>query len=156
MDTVANVRLHRETHCKPLERFAHEKLRLRPLPTLPYDCAVVQPTSASGCCRVVLDTNRYTVPYLYASQQLTLKIYPDQLRLYHHEKLIATHLRWSRPPTGRAQSRPHPGTAGPSASAREQTFLQAFLSLGPRPISTRASCRKSGSMRHITSRRSLP
>jgi transposase len=131
MDTVANVRLHRETHCKPLERFAHEKLRLRPLPTLPYDCAVVQPTSASGCCRVVLDTNRYTVPYLYASQQLTLKIYPDQLLLYHHEKLIATHLR----SYDRRQDVRNPDHIQEllvhRQRARQQTFLQAFLSLGP-------------------------
>ena len=61
------------------------------LPVLPYDCAVVRPISANGCCRVVLDTNRYTVPHLYASQKLTLKLYPDQLLLFHHEKLIATH-----------------------------------------------------------------
>ena len=60
---------------------------------LPYDCAVVRPISANGCCHVMFDTNRYSVPHLYASQQLTLKIYPDQLLFFHHEKLIATHLR---------------------------------------------------------------
>jgi hypothetical protein len=37
MDTVANVRLHGETHCKPLERFAQEKPLLRALPALAYD-----------------------------------------------------------------------------------------------------------------------
>ncbi|MCI0535719.1 MAG: hypothetical protein L0Z50_10890, partial [Verrucomicrobiales bacterium] len=30
---------------------------------------------------------------LYASQKLTLKLYPDQLLLFHQEKLIATHPR---------------------------------------------------------------
>jgi transposase len=131
MDTVANVRIHGETHCKPIERFAQEKPLLRPLPTMSYDCAVVQPTSANGCCRVVLDTNRYTVPYLYASQKLTLKIYPDQLLLYHHEKLIATHLRSYdhrqdiRNPDHIQELLVH------RHRAREQTFLQAFLSLGP-------------------------
>jgi hypothetical protein len=131
MDTVANVRLHGETHSKPLERFAQEKPRLRPLPALAYDCAVVQPTSANGCCRVVLDTNRYTVPYLYASQKLTLKIYPDQLLLYHHEKLIATHLR----SYDRRQDIRNPDHIQEllvhRRRAREQTCLQAFLSLGP-------------------------
>ena len=93
LDTVANVRLHGETHCKPLERFAQEKPLLRPLPALAYDCAVIRSTAANGCCRVPLEVNRYTVPFHYASQQLTLKIYPERLLVYHHEKLIATHLR---------------------------------------------------------------
>jgi hypothetical protein len=130
MDTVANVRLHGETHCKPLERFAQEKPLLRPLPALAYDCAVIRPTGANGCCRVVLDTNRYTVPYLYASQKLTLKIYPDQLFLYHHEKLIATHTRSYE----RRQDIRNPDHIQELLvhrhRAREQTFLQAFLSLG--------------------------
>ena len=131
LDTVANVRLHGETHCKPLERFVQEKPLLRPLPAMPYDCAVVRPTSANGCCRVILDTNRYTVPYLYASQQLTLKIYPDQLFLYHQEKLIATHLR----SYDRHQDIHNPDHIQEllvhRQRAREQTCLQAFLSLGP-------------------------
>jgi transposase len=131
MDTVANVRIHGETHCKPIERFAQEKPLLRPLPAMPYDCAVVRPTGANGCCRVVLDTNRYTAPYLYASQKLTLKIYPDQLLLYHQEKLIATHLR----SYDRHQDIRNPDHIQELLvhrhRAREQTFLQAFLSLGP-------------------------
>ena len=67
LETVANVRLHRETHRKPLEHFGQEKPHLKPLALMPYDCAVVRPSGANGCCRVVLDTNRYTVPPLYAS-----------------------------------------------------------------------------------------
>ena len=130
MDTVANVRIHRETHCKPLERFTQEKPQLRPLPAMPYDCAVVRPTSANGCCRVVLDTNRYTVPFLYASQKLTLKIYPEHLLLYHHEKLMATHLR----SYDRHQDIRNPDHIQELLvqrhRAREQTCLQAFLSLG--------------------------
>jgi len=131
MDTVANVRIHGETHCKPIERFAQEKLLLRPLPAMPYDCAVLRPTNANGCCRVILDTNRYTVPYLYASQKLTLKTYPDQLLLYYNEKLIATHPR----SYDRRQDIRNPDHIQDLLvyrhRAREQTFLQTFLSLGP-------------------------
>jgi hypothetical protein len=42
---------------------------------------------------VVLDTNRYSVPSLYASQPLLLKTFADRLCIYHGEKLIATHTR---------------------------------------------------------------
>lgn len=131
MDTVANVRIHGETRCKPIERFAQEKSVLGPLPAMAYDCAVVRPTSANSCCRLVVETNRYTVPHLYASQKLTLKLYPDQVLVYHHEKLIATHLR--------SYDRYH-DVRNPDHlkdllvhrhRAREQTCLQAFLSLGP-------------------------
>jgi len=131
LDTVANVRLHGETRCKPLDRFAQEKPLLRPLPAMPYDCAVIRATGANGCCRLVLDTNRYTVPYLYASQKLTLKLYPDQLLVYHHEKLIATHPR----AYDRCQDIRNPDHIQDLVvhrqHAQQQTFLQAFLSLGP-------------------------
>ena len=131
LDTVANVRLHGETHCKPIERFAQEKPLLRPLPAMPYDCAVIRSIPANACCRIVLDTNRYTVPFLYASQKLTLKLYPEKLLLFHYEKLIATHLR----SYDRRQDIANPDHIQDllvhRQRARQQTYLQAFLSLGP-------------------------
>lgn len=129
-DTVANVRLHGETHRKPIDLFAQEKTRLRPLPVMPYDCAVVRPISANGCCHVILETNRYSVPHLYASQKLTLKLSPDQLLLFHHEKLIATHPR----SYDRRQRVSHPDHTQELVlqrkNARNQTILLAFLALG--------------------------
>ena len=128
-DTVANVRLHGETHRKPIDLFAQEKTRLRPLPVMPYDCAVVRPISANGCCHVILETNRYSVPHLYASQKLTLKLYPDQLFIYHLEKLIATHVR----SYDRRQDVKNPDHTNELLAqrkrARDQTLLLAFLNL---------------------------
>jgi transposase len=130
LDTVANVRLHGETRCKPVERFVQEKPLLRPLPAMPYDGAVIRSVSANACCRVVLDTNRYTVPHLYASQKLTLKLYPDQLLLYHYEKLIATHPRcYDRRQDIRNPDHIHDLLVH-RQRAHQQTYLQAFLSLG--------------------------
>ena len=130
-DTVANVRVHGETRRKPLDLWAEEKPRLRALPAMPYDCAVVRSIGANGCCHVILDTNRYSVPHLYASQKLTLKLYPDQVLLFHQEKLIATHPRsYDR----------HQKISNPDHSrdllayrikAREQTLLITFLALSP-------------------------
>src|SRR5208283_4368168 len=101
------------------------------LPAMPYDCAVIRSTGANACCRLVLDTNRYTVPYLYASQKLTLKLYPDRLLAYHNEKLIATHPRCF----DRFQDIRNPDHIQDllvyRQRARQQTLLQAFLSLGP-------------------------
>ena len=131
LDTVANVRIHGETRVKPLDRFALEKPLLKPLPPGLYDCGNIRPVRSNSCCRVAFEGNRYTVPYLYASEQLTLKAYPDQLLFYHNEKLIATHLR----SYDRRQDIRNPDHIQELViqrhRAREQTFLQAFLSLGP-------------------------
>jgi transposase len=128
-DTIANVRLHGETHRKPIDLFAEEKPRLRPLPVMPYDCAVVRPIGANGCCHVVVDTNRYSVPHLYASHKLTLKLYPEQLLLFHHENLIATHPR-SYDRRQRVSNADHTKElVVQRKKAREQTLLLAFLAL---------------------------
>lgn len=130
-DTVANVRVHGETQRKPLDLFAEEKARLKPLPAVPYDCAVIRPIGANGCCYVVLDTNRYSVPHLYASQNLTLKLYPDQLLLFHNEKLIASHTR----SYDRRQKIRNPDhlkeLETQRKAARDQTLLLRFLALSP-------------------------
>jgi hypothetical protein len=71
------------------------------------------------------------VPPLFASQKLTLKIDPTHLHIYHHEKLIATHLRCY----DRHQNKTHPDHVKELVTerkmAREQTLLLAFLNLSP-------------------------
>lgn len=130
-DTVANVRLHGETQQKPLDAFVQEKPLLKPLPLQAYDCAVIQPANANRCCRVLFQANRYSVPHLYASQKLTLKIYPDQLYFYHNQILIATHTRCY----DRRQNVANPDHTkellAQRKQARDQTLLLSFLSLCP-------------------------
>ena len=131
LDQTANVRIHGETHRQPVELFAQEKPLLKPLPVMPYDCAVIRPVSTNRCCRIVFDTNRYSVPPLYASQKLTLKIEPAQLYIFHNEKLIATHLRCY----DRRQNKTHPDhtqeLVAQRKKAHDQTLLLAFLNLSP-------------------------
>src|SRR5665213_135234 len=93
LDSIANVRIHGETKRAPVELFAEEKERLRPLPALPYDTGVVRTALVTARCRVVVDTNRYSVPARYASKLLTLKLYADRLRLFDGEGFVAEHLR---------------------------------------------------------------
>ena len=93
LDSVANVRIHGETHKRPLDLFALERDQLRPLPELLYDIGAVHTVRASNRFRVSFDTNRYSVPAEYASQRLTLKSYPDRLCIYHHDRLLARHRR---------------------------------------------------------------
>ena len=93
LDTVANVRVHGETQRRPADLFNEEKPHLRPLPAAPYDAALVRPVRATNRCRVVVDTNRYSVPPACAGQLLTLKLYAGRLRLFRGDQLVAEHLR---------------------------------------------------------------
>ena len=92
LDTVANVRVHGETKRRPLDLWAEERPKLRPLPG-PYDCAIVRPVHATNRWRVAVEANRYSVPPRYASSTLTLKLYADRLRLFAAEVLVAEHPR---------------------------------------------------------------
>jgi len=91
--TIANVRDHRETHKQPAELFLLEKPALLPLPAVAADTSVTRLVRVTNRCRVVLDTNRYSVPSRHASQRLTLKAFADRLCLYHSHDLVASHPR---------------------------------------------------------------
>jgi transposase len=132
LDNVANVRIHGATRKQPAELFKAEKKALGPLPEQPYDVSVTRQIRASNRFRVVLDTNRYSVPAQYAGARLTMKIYADRLCLYHNGNLIARHPRsydrhrdFEDPDHPRAllQQRRH---------ARHQRLLMNFLTLSPK------------------------
>jgi transposase len=93
LDKVANVRIHGETRKKPKDILAEERPHMLPLPGQSYDIARIQTVRSTKLFRVTLDTNRYSVPAEYASQSLTLKIYPEQVCIYQEDKLIARHPR---------------------------------------------------------------
>jgi transposase len=137
--SVANVRIHGETRRKPIEMFEQEKPRLKPLPVLAYDVAALKAVTATSRCRVVFETNRYSIPHLYAGQKLTLKIYPERLCIFHNEKLIATHSRSFE----RRQDIHNPDHTKELLTqrvrARQQTLLLAFLNLTPQ---AQLYCRK--------------
>ena len=132
LDSVANVRIHGETHKRPLDLFALERDQLRPLPELLYDLGAVHTVRASNRFRVTFDTNRYSVPAEYASQRLTLKSYPDRLCIYHHDRLLARHRRSYE----RHRDFEHPdhprALLEQRRKASTQRLLQRFVSLTAR------------------------
>jgi hypothetical protein len=93
MESVANVRIHGETHRKPAELLEEERPYLQPLPVNPYDIATIREVRVSSQFRVALDSNHYSVPARYAGARLTMKLYPDRLCFYYQEQLIARHKR---------------------------------------------------------------
>lgn len=132
LDTVANVRVHGETHQRPAERFKEERAYLKPLPALPYDIGSLRTVRASRQFRITLETNRYSVPAEYASTRVTLKTYPDRLCIYHQEKLIARHARtYDRYQDIEDPDHPR-ALLEQRRNAREQKLLIRFLTLSPK------------------------
>jgi len=130
LETVANVRVHRQTQKTPQELFPQEKLK--PLHPLPYQAAIVDTVRVNSQFRVTVDGNRYSVPCQYASSRLTLKRFPDRLLLCDQEKLVAEHVRRY----DRHQDYELPDHVAPlllhRKKAREQKLFLRFLALCPK------------------------
>lgn len=133
LETIANVRIHGETHKRPVDLFTKEQPCLQiAAPDQPYDIGTVLSVRASSRFRVSHETNRYSVPAEYASTALTLKVYQDRLCIYHQHKLIARHVRCY----DRHRDFEHPdhprALLAQRRNAREQKLLGRFLTLSPK------------------------
>jgi hypothetical protein len=132
LDTVANVRIHGETRRKPVEMFQEERASLPPLPPHPYDIGAILQLRASSQFRVSLDSNHYSVPAEYAGSHLTLKTYPDRIRIYHGDRLIARHPR-SYDRNKDFEDPDHPKELiAQRRKARDQKIFMRFLALHPK------------------------
>lgn len=129
LNEISNVRIHGETHRRPVDLFAEERGLLRAANPNAYDLARVLSLRASSQFRITLDTNRYSVPAEYANQRLTVKAYPERLCLYHQDRLIARHVR-SFDRHQDIEDPDHPkALLEQRKSAREQRLLSQFLAL---------------------------
>jgi hypothetical protein len=130
-EEVANVRVHGETRQTPAALFALERPALQPLPPTLYDVSVVRSVVATRRFRVHFDGNRYSVPAEYAGSRVSLQADPQQVRLYHHNQLIAEHTRCYE--RGRDCENPEHVRAllVHRRRARTQQLLQQFLQLSP-------------------------
>jgi transposase len=131
LDTIANVRIHGETHQRPVDMFAQERSYLTPLNEHPYDVARTTTTIASSQFRITLDTNQYSVPCAYAHRRLTLKAYPDRLCIYFDTKLIARHKRCYSRHQDIEDEEHAKGLISKRVRAREQRLMMRFLALSP-------------------------
>ena len=92
-DEIANVRQHRTTGQRPIDRFEDERTLLRALPERPFDTDTVIVTSANSHARVRFDCNQYSVPPGHARQPVVLRADRNSVRVFHQDKQIARHLR---------------------------------------------------------------
>jgi hypothetical protein len=93
-DQVANCRIHGSTKQKPIDLFLKEEQpRLIPLPERDYDIRITTPVKSTSQALVQFETNRYSVPFTYASRMLTLKADDQLVSIYDKDQLIAEHPR---------------------------------------------------------------
>lgn len=151
LETVANVRLHRETQRRPAEMWREELAHLQAVNPRPFDVGRVLSLRASRQFRVTLDTNRYSVPARFAGQAVTLKAYPDRVCLYQGETLIARHTRsWGRHQD--IEDPDHPkALVAQRRHARDSQMTKRFFALSPQAVMYHAGllARRGNAMAHV-------
>ncbi len=131
LDEVANARIHGETRRRPVDLFAEEQPRLRPLPPTIHDVGHPRCVHATRRCRVHFEANRYSVPPSCAGDRLNLVAYPDRLLIYHNHNLVAEHPRCYE--RGRhIEDHDHvKALLAQRPGARSQQVMRRFLLLDP-------------------------
>ena len=97
---VADVRIHGTTGCRPVERFSEEKL-IALASVSPYRLETPITRQVSRDCKVTFGANRYSVPWKYAGQEVSIEICGDEVRIRCGDEIIAVHQRL----TGTGQQR---------------------------------------------------
>lgn len=88
---AVNVRIHRQTGERPVDRLKEEALL--PLPEAPYDTRRVCQCVADSHAYVGFETNRYSVPPEVAHQPVTLKADDRTIWIYFQAREVARHER---------------------------------------------------------------
>lgn len=127
---VADVRLHRETRQRPIDRHAEEQPHLVALPATPYDTATVEYRVVNVAGEVVCRQNSYSVPWRYIGQALPLRITQTEVIVYSPQvEEIARHPLASRDQTGaRYEQKGHRPSSDPRR--HEAMLRECFAELG--------------------------
>jgi transposase len=145
LETVADVRVHRTTKQRPLDRHAEEQPRLIPLPELPYEVAemVYRVVDVEGF--VSWRQNRYSVPWQATrpGQMLPVKITENEVIIYGANIAeIARHARL--PATVSHQNREQKSHRPPrDVERRREVLEQRFGELGDLAVQFLSGLRQS-------------
>jgi transposase len=128
---VADVRLHGETKQTPLERYAAEKAHLLPMPTQPYDTALVLYRSVNAEGLIAYRQNWYAAPWCYIGQLLPVRITEHEVVIYNPSvEEVIRHALLPRTVSGQRQGcASHPGRA--DVKERLAVLEQRFQEAGP-------------------------
>ena len=79
---VADVRIHRQTKARPVDRHAEERPHLQPLPARPFDTSEVVYRTVDAEGFVVYRQNFYATPWRLLGQTVAVRVTQDELTIY--------------------------------------------------------------------------
>src|SRR6478672_1490288 len=89
---VADVRIHRQTRARPLDRHAEEQPFLLPLPAQPFDASEVVYRTVDAEGYVAYRQNFYSAPWRLIGQIVAVRIGEDVVTIYDRSFVaVATH-----------------------------------------------------------------
>ena len=90
-DEVANVRIHKATGRRPVDRFQEE--RLRALSSVRFDTDELVAAVVTSHARVSFDGNRYSVPPELVRKPVTIRADASRVRIVYEGREVACHNR---------------------------------------------------------------
>jgi transposase len=94
MNGIANMREHAATKRVPRLVFdAEERNKLKPCNPARYDTDEVFTWQVGPMFRLTYQTNQYSVPWTFVGQTLTVRVSDSHVRMYFHDRQIASHAR---------------------------------------------------------------
>jgi transposase len=128
---VADVRIHRQTRARPVDRHAEERPFLLTLPAQPFDTSEVVYRTVDAEGFVVYRQNFYSAPWRLIGQTLAVRVSEDELTIYDRS-FVATGVH--RPfPRGTTGQRSHLKEHEPPRDGRRRSeqLAQRFGEFGP-------------------------
>jgi len=131
LEHVADVRVLRPSGQTPRELHAEEQPKLIPLPSQPYETALVVYRTVNAEGFISYRQNWYSTPWLYIGRVLPVRITEDEVIIYGpHVEEIARHHLFARTVTGqRSEQKAHRPAEDPRQ--RHAQLQERFLELGP-------------------------
>jgi transposase len=132
---VADVRVHRETRQRPLDRHAQERPHLIALPAVAYDVATVAYRVVNVEGFIAYQQNYYSVPWRHIGCALAVRITETELIVYGPQiEEVARHRLLPRGSSGqRCEHRAH--RPGSDPRQHEAVLRERFGELGPVAVS---------------------
>jgi transposase len=135
LTNVADVRVHRETRQRPLDRHAEERPHLIALPAAPYDVATVAYRVVNVEGFIAYQQNFYSVPFRHIGCALAVRVTETELIVYGPQlEEVARHRLLPRHATGqRCEHKAH--RPGSDPRQHEALLRERYTELGPVAVS---------------------
>jgi transposase len=144
---VADVRVHRQTQARPIDRHAEERPHLIPLPVQPFDVSEVVYRTVDAEGYVVYRQNFYAAPWRLLGQNVAVRVTENELVIHDRAFIEATrHPLFARGVTGQRSCRKEHEPPRDAQQRREQlaAYFAQFGAAGTRFLEGLLAAHRSG------------